>query len=886
MMPRGRGFAAVTLLRGVLVACATLGVGRVTNAQLAVPTTHPGASITQPTSSILLTPAERTSLGTWWASPQAGYQTTRRDSVNATANSGVTAAAPATLAAATTQASIVEAKALRWLASGGGNTSSADFVAVKDVLMNYAKVTGGTAITSPLVSMGYFTAFDFINSGLTPAERSAITTRLNSNVLANLGTATRVNNQYFINNGARGFYALLAGNEANLDSALTNLRSGFNAVTTDDGFFTDGDRYLNYTLGSMPAFLNAYKNGSGDAAGTAQFVNVAEQQARYALGIRMPNGLSPTFHNSDNTPIAIQELSRMVSDPALKAATVWYAEQMGNFDWSSWTNALNNDGTSSDLLWPVDYSAGASAPNWSPTYFSGGQAKISVFRNDWGPSSNYLATIAGIDGNSSPVSFGHHDTGAITLVANGAQVLVEPGYARYNGIGGFGADPAMPNTPAHSTPGPNLNTTLATEHNVLLARDSGTTTWGIGGNGASQALATPDISITHRLDSGERGSFKGVADFSALHSDYTGTGAGANVQTSRSTAMINESNTSAGYFVLADSFRSTSGTNKDFAVNLIGKSTPANTEIMADTSTYKELRWTVTDYFGVTNNGAQASGTPYDAPVSGQVIAHVVSSQSMDSVAADTSWSIDNWGLFIQTQRMRVSVSNVDHGATLTFFETGPANFTSAWTVTPLSGTDFAAARINSTDGWTDWHISQTSATNVHSLAAGATVSIDSGALVSDAQYAYLRYVGSTLDSAMISSGTTLSSVGGPILGTSSPVTASFLFSNMAQGEIRGTLSMDDYVNNSIVTFFNLPGPIESLSYNGVWLNSFTKNSVTLPFVTGVDSVGFYITFAVPEPSAGTLALAAVGCLLTLVLLRKLASRSGADVIGSIHSGD
>ena len=240
----------------------------------------------------------------------------------------------------------------------------------------------------------------------------------------------------------------------------------------------------------------------------------------------------------------------------------------------------------------------------------------------------------------------------------------------------------------------------------------------------------------------------------------------------------------------------------------------------------------------------------------------------MDSVAADTSWSIDNWGIFIQTERMRVGVSNADRGATLTLFETGPANVASKWTVAPMSGTDFAAARVNSTDGWTDWHISQTSAADVHALAAGATVSIDSGAIVSDAQYAYLRRVGSTLDSAMISRGTTLSSAGDPILGINSPVTASFLFSNVANGEIRGTLSMDDYSNNSMLTFFDLRGPIQSLTYNDLPLNSFTNNSVTLPSVAGVDSVAFRIIFAVPEPSAVTQALAAIACILAHLSLQ------------------
>jgi len=75
------------------------------------------------------------------------------------------------------------------------------------------------------------------------------------------------------------------------------------------------------------------------------------------------------------------------------------------------------------------------------------------------------------------------------------------------------------------------------------------------------------------------------------------------------------------------------------------------------------------------------------------VIAHIVSTDPMDAVAHDTSWSIDNWELFIQTQRMRIGVSNTDMGAILTFFETGAANDASQWSVNPMSGSDYAAAR-------------------------------------------------------------------------------------------------------------------------------------------------------------------------------------------------
>ena len=834
----------------VFFACITIAEG-----QLAVPSSHSGASITQPTSSILLTPADQTALRNWWNSPTTPYQAAIKNRVNNTANESISFAAPTNLNTCQVQASLVEAKALRWLLTGNGNTSSQDYIDVKNVLTNYAKVTGTSGITGPLIGAGYFSAFDFINAGLSPTERSAITTRLTGNVLGNLGSVYATNNQSFINYGGRAYYALLAGNESNLDTAMGNLQSkAYSKVTTNDGFMSDGDRYFNFTLGTMPNFLVAYKNSSGDAVGVAQYVQAAEQQARYALGIRMPNGLSPSFHNSDNAPIAIHELSRMVANPALKAATVWYAEQLQGYDWFS-TTSLNDDWTYSDYLWTVDYSAGVAAPNWSPTYFSGGQAKISVFKNDWGTNCNYLATTAGIDGNAS--SFVHSDTGAITLAANGAQILVEPGYARSIG------DSAMPNTPPHSG-GTNLNTTLAIEHNVLLARNTGTSTWGVGNNGDNATQTTTDISIANRLDSTERGNFKGVADFSTLRANYTGGSAGANVQMRRSTAMINENGSDLGYFVMADSFRRTDTTNKDFAINLIGKSVAANTQIMADTATYKKICWSVDDYFGVTYNNAKIAGPPYDGPTSGQVIAHVVSSRPMDAVAQDQTWMVENWGVFVQTQRMRVSTTQTDRGAFLTFFETGPANFASRWTVTPMSGTDYAAARVASTDGWTDWHISQTSATDVHSATPGAQVSIDSGAIASDAQYAYLRRVGSKLDSAMISGGTNLYSAGSQIFGTDHAVTASMLFSDMEKGELLGTVSMDGFTDNTSFTFFSLGSPITGVSYNGLPLSSFTANSVTLPYISNAQSVPFAITYATPEPSS----LLLLGSALVMILFR------------------
>jgi len=858
------------ILLGVLALGSPLAWGATASwGQLVVPSSYPG-TLAAPTSSILLKPADITGLQAWWNAPVAGDQTTIKNNVIYTANQSLAFSAPSDLNATTAQATIVQARALRWVLTGNGDTSNADFTSVKSVLTNYAASAGGSDITAPLSSKGYAVAFDLINGYLTSGERSAIQTRLQNNVVSKLGSPSPANNHAVINYAARGLYAILLGNQTNLNSAMSGFAGAYNNVTTNDGFFTDGDRYQNYTLGTTIPFMTAYINGSGDAAGSAQFVNAAEQMARYAIGIRMPNGISPSFHNSDNMPIVVQEFSRLVQDPNLKAATLWYANQLNGANWAGATNAFNNQWVLTDLMTTTATDVSAAAPNWSPTYFSGGQARISVFRNDWGTSSNYLATTAGVDGNIG--SFAHADTGAITLAANGTQVIVEPGYARYNGVFGIGADGKMPNTPPGGSP--NLDTSVATEHNVLLARNTGTGSWGVGDVGKNITQTSANETISNRLDSAERGNFKGVVDFSTLKSNYGTAGAGANVHERRSTGMINESATSQGYMVMADSFRSTNATNKDFALNLIGKSTAANTQVMVDQPDYKKLRWSVDSYLGDYSSTDSPStptnyitAPPYNQPVSGQVIAHVVSSVGMNSVAQDSSWMVENWGVFIKTQRLRVSVSNANRGAFLTFFETGPANFTSKWNVTPLSGTDYAAARIdNAAEAWNDWHLSQTSASDVLGSSAGGMVSIDSGALVSDGQYAYLRRTGAqqSLDSVFISRGTTITSGGQSLFAFSNPVTASLLFSQMDVGELLGTLSMDDFIGGTVLTLANLPGVIDSVLYNGAPLAGFTDDSVSLPYISGVQSVPLVISFntAVPEPGIGLMLVAASAGLL------------------------
>src|SRR6185295_5736614 len=131
---------------------------------------HPGTGITQPTTSILLTAAERTALADWWNNPAPGYQTTVRNNIDAVANGSVSGTAPTSFGEAQTLSTTLQAKALRWLLTANGNTSSADFTSVENALANTAGLSGGSSITGPFVGTNYFTAFDFINSGLTTSQ--------------------------------------------------------------------------------------------------------------------------------------------------------------------------------------------------------------------------------------------------------------------------------------------------------------------------------------------------------------------------------------------------------------------------------------------------------------------------------------------------------------------------------------------------------------------------------------------------------------------------------------------------------------------------------------------------------------------------------------------
>ncbi|MCE9590702.1 MAG: PEP-CTERM sorting domain-containing protein [Planctomycetes bacterium] len=790
------------------------------------------------------------------------------------------------------QAGIAQARALRWLMQASPSTTQQDFLDVVSILGTYANINGGDGLSRAEALSGYVVAYDLINPYLSAASRSTITTRLNSNVFGLRGTALNTaGNQGVKVGGQWGYYAMaVSGNNTELNSRLGAIATSFQNVTTNDGYFADGQRYLNYTITNLPQVAHAYANVGGDATGSAQYTAAITELTKYSLNIMLPNGVSSTAHNSEEMGMGLAQLTRSITDTNIIAAVHWNLNRIGaGFPWSSYANT-NNSGDQypgADFIINTNWSVGAAQPNWSPTYLNksisgaNGTSNTTVFKNDWSTTSNYLSMMGGIDG-ASTAGYAHNDTGAIVLAANGFEVLVEPGYNRSTAFG----DPVYPNAPGGSMP----NTTGALEHNVLLARNTTTsvslasTNYGQGTTATSQTNAGNTITTTGRLDSNERGSFKGVMDFSTLKATYGGSGAtGQGTEERRSIGMVNETSTNNGYMVMTDSARSTrvSGvTNSDFALNLIGKSMTSNTAIITDSATLKEIRWSVNNYHGTTSSAGglplnpgdtgyinnRPAGSVYDLAQNGQVIAHIVASTTMDAIVQNTSWQVVNYAGFTQTQRFRIQTTNQSRTAFLTLFETGAFNDASKWEVTPLSGTDYAAAKVSPTPNivpnpinWVDWHISQTSAA-VLLTTAGLNVSIDSGALSSNGQYSYLRrnYATSALDSVMMSRGTFINSGGGgntKLLLASQPLTMSLLYDTGVGGvtnTYKGTVSTDDLSANTTISFYNVGKNIASATLGGNAL-TFTNAPGVKTINIGSNSGDLVVTYN--NPIAGVLSL-------------------------------
>ncbi|MCX5662781.1 MAG: PEP-CTERM sorting domain-containing protein [Planctomycetota bacterium] len=790
-------------------------------AQITVPTSHPGSLPGQPTSSIIISASDLATYQGWWTTPANAEQQRWRDSVNSTASGALTLAVPADYNAAATQARIAQAKALRWLLDPTNPNAAADKTAVTSVLTTYAKVPGGTVITRPEVVQGYYQAFDFINAGLSATERTNVTSRLSgSNVKGTItglfNEPTQVNNQKLKHASTRALGALLFNDNTDIDTQLGRINASLATNTTNDGGYTDSqNHYQNYAIAQFAPFLKAYKNETGINLGA----NI-KPLVDMSLGMRLPNGTNPSLHNGFNSPVGIHQYASLISDSAVRAAALWNVTQVAGHDWTSWTNIVNNDWTYTDFMAVTDFSTTPAAPNWSPTFHSTGQSKNAAFRNDWTTTSDYLGITGGIDG-ASGAGFVHYDTGEIYIAARGTNVIVGPGYDRRD----------LSNTPS------GFNASLATEHNIILAKDTGGATWGAGNASAQTNTGTTSV-LTNRLDSTEKGNFKGVSDFASLDWNYgAGSSAGNDVSGRRNTAFANE-----GYFIVADNFTRTDATNKDFAFNLVGKGTRTT---ITNTTGLIEVKWEVANY-GTYNNGATISGPPYNAAQNGQVIEHIVGTGNM-TLATDTTWMHENYNLYQVTNRMRASITNAASGGFISILETGTAGSASKFAITNLSTANYAAAKVvNATDGWTDDIMSQATAT-----------SRTFDTVTSDARYAYVRFVGSTINSLMIAQGTTVANSGSNVIVATSPITLSLLFDWNHPGSVLGNVSADNFTANTELRLYGL-SDILSATINGsaiTFTNGVSYDSVILP------SGGALAIAYSPEPASGLALVMGAGLL-------------------------
>jgi hypothetical protein len=814
------GGRARVALAAAAIAAGLVGAGTA-SAQITVPTSYPGSLPGQPTQSIIISAGELSTYQGWWASPVNATQAGWKSNINSYAGQAPVLAAPASFAATVTQSQIVQAKALRWLMDPV--TYAADKATVVNVLSNFAKVSGGTTITKPEVVQNYYQAFDFINSGLTTTERASITTRLSgSNVKGTItGTfnePTQVNNQKLKHASTRAFGALLFNDNTDIDTQMNRINASLATNSTNDGAYTDGTHYLNYSTAQFGPFLKAYKNHTGVNLGA----NI-EPLVKTAIGMRSPNGLLPTFHNNLNTGAAIHEYAYLLSNPALKAAALWNVTQLNGFDWTSWSNVTNNDWSYVDFFATTDFTTTPAAPNWSPTYLSSGQSKNAAFRNDWTTTSNYLSVNGGVDG-ASGAGFTHADTAEITVAANGTDVLVGPGYNRTG----------LTNTPA------GFNASVATAHNIILAKDTGGATWGAGNSAAQTNTGTTTV-MTNRLDSTENGSFKGVSDFVSLDWNYgAGSAAGNDVSGRRNTAFANED-----YFIVADHFTRTDATNKDFAFNLIGKGTQT---VVTNTTGYIAVKWAVTQY-GPYNNGSFVNGYPFDQTQNGQVIAHLVGTQNM-TLATGTNWMHEQYDRYDQTNSMTASMANAASGGFIAILETGAAGSASKFAITNLSASTHAAAKVvNATDGWTDVILSQASQTSR---------TVDT--YTTNARYFYARKVGSVLDSLMIAQGTSVADGGNNVIVLTNATTLSLLFPGTDPGTIYGTISADNFTPNTELRFYGISNILDA-TLNGSAI-SFTNGALYRSVI--LSTSGELVLHYAPEPTA--LALLGVG---SLTLLRR-----------------
>lgn len=668
----------------------------------------------------------------WWNKPISPIQASWKAAINAAADAKTDFPEVTNAQQSAQLASIAQARALRWALARKPD----DFAAAVAILRT-AVVVNPSELSRPEIVVNFLIAYDLLRDGeLKPEDKQAIEPRLQTmaDAIGQLRMHQQVNNLLAKRAATRAFAGLVLRNQTLLDSGLTDLSNSWNANTLDDGWYTDSPvYYLNYTLPHLIPFAVAYKNASG--------VDLAPRLARFfdmSLALRMPDGRAPNIGDGLNAPPALHLFTRLI-DPARRSAALWHLASLPSYDWAS-SNLANNDRTCVDNFLFTDFTAAPLPPSISPTFIShsAGGSHVAVFRRDWTAGSDYLLLNPGIDGqriNGSIVhpGHGHNDTGEVVLFAKGQLIFTAPGYNR--------AD-------LSKWPAKNFNPGNAINHNVVL----------IDGDMPDGASKRPEtVANPVRLDSVERGAFKGACDFSLIEFSSS------NASLQRAAAFPNED-----YFVIADWLGSNGP--RTYMHQLIGRG--ALTRLAGDTGTVLAAKWEV--------GKAQATAT-------------VLSGSYMSSVF-DSTWSHDTLNVFDTTQRMRCSIRS-PRGGYLTVIDTDAAGVSPRLKITNLSQADFSAAQVaDAKAGWTDTIYSQPRWTDADNPAPLHTVSD----LSTDAAFAYVRTTGAPVTSWFVGEGRQLIFNKLSLLKSTTPITASF---TVDKSTLRATVSPEGLSDETRLSF-------------------------------------------------------------------------------------
>lgn len=737
-----------------LFAICALALPMFAEAQMSVPTK--GQLTAQMPEKSLILSKDLAMLRAWWVKPVHEHQKFWKDTVIGRAGMAAPTAVPAKFAEAVSAATMAKCAAFRW-AMEPANPKSTEELAKVVATLKIAAVPGGSTITRPEALLNYLLAYDFIRDApIAAADRAQIEEVLLREARSIKSGETDSNAKGKIG-GTRGFAGLLLHDQALLDQALTDLNNHFKYSTTDDGWFCDSQgHYLNYTLSHLAVFARAYQQ-----AGVDIYPNL-RPYAEMSIGLRMPSGTMPNVSNGTLTPVAINLFS-FAADKTLASEELWAVTSIPAGDFSAKTNVMNNDFTYTNFFALSNFAITPKPPAHSPTFLTRGQSGVSVFRNDWTATSNYLLLSPGVDSPSSkqpiylalppasgimPAYHTQNDTGEVMIASRGVSIIVGAGYDRRD----------LSNSPKGMDP------KRAHWHNVLLVdgdvgklpepsaslkHPEGETMIEWGGANLGRTVRPGDFTHTDRLDSSEKGEFKGVCDFATLKLAYNET------EVRRSVAFPNED-----YFVVADVARSAK--SHQFTVNFVGR---GGAPVVEKSPRQIASRW---------------------EKDKAAVIVTTVGSRELTH-AGGQHWMQETYNKFEEIFRSQATAEGAN-ASFLSVIETAEAGVKPAIKVASEPAGDGAAVTAaNEQAGWIDTLFVQ----------PGGTM-LKAGAVASDAAFAYARRKGEVTQGFMIARGKSLDIAGKPVFRADKPITIS---AAMMEREIRATISVDEFAAGTKITF-------------------------------------------------------------------------------------